>query len=440
MTMIRKSRYCILFQKGKEYLAYTSAKNSFYKINRQVADFIENFKSDGFDVSKNQLAKDIEHLHKIGLISTEKEDDDVVDNIKLRYLINSFSKETISVTLAPTIWCNLRCPYCFEESKPKDVMSDDICDKVLKFIEAHTSAKNLYLIWYGGEPLLGAKPIKYFLSKLDNLENIKLARHGMITNGTLLKGSNLDLFREKHLDSIQITIDGNKDTHDKKRIRPDGKGTYDEIIENLKVFAKEYPNTVINIRVNIDRNNVSEFMDVYNRIKDMFPDKKNIFVSPGILKACGAQSFDSPFLNNAEILNIRKEFRKKGYPVFYPDIRTGGCAATCITGYVIWPLGEIYKCWKDVGIKDKIVGNVCDMTITNSNLLSEYMLHGSHITETSCHSCPVFPICDSDCAFDRLENAFHGQQNEFCCVYKEKDNEGLISMLSDLYERMPQRE
>lgn len=36
------------------------------------------------------------------------------------------------------------------------------------------------------------------------------------------------------------------------------------------------------------------------------------------------------------------------------------CTATSLYGYVIGPKGEIYKCWEDVGIKEKEIGSVLD--------------------------------------------------------------------------------
>lgn len=203
-------------KKGEEFLAYTSAKNSFYRINSYVYDFINNININEDEAKNHANAEEIEQLRAKGLISTERDDNHVVDKIRMHYMMRAFSKDHLSLTIAPTLSCNLKCPYCFEKNKCTAIMTEETCDKLLGFIAEHKLAKSMNIAWYGGEPLIGAKAIRYILRKIDTIENIKLAGHSMITNGTLLKGENLELFRQMPLDSIQITIDGNKQTHDKE--------------------------------------------------------------------------------------------------------------------------------------------------------------------------------------------------------------------------------
>ena len=430
MLGLRKSRYCFLINKGDDYLAYTTAANSFYKINSYVAELIENF---GSEKLKNN-SEEIETLHKLKLLTTEEEDDSVVDLLRMKYMMRSYAQDFVGITLLPTTACNLRCPYCFEKNKQAYVMSNEICDKVIDFIKSHHRAKGVSITWYGGEPLLGSRVIKYMLSKIDTLGDVKFMSHGMITNGTLLFGKNLEIFREHPLNSIQITLDGNKDTHDTKRIYANGRGSYDRIIENLKAFVEAYPDTYVSIRVNIDKNNAGEFMTVYETIKGLFPKKKNINVYPGILKCCGKQSEDSPFMMNKDVVKIKTEYRKRGCSFDFPRIVASGCCATSLTSYVIGPRGEIYKCWEDVGEESLVVGNINEKTYTNMPLLAKYMLHGSHILEEECRECPLLPVCSNDCAKNRLSNKFMDAGYDLCSIYKSKDYAELNDMLYDFYQ------
>lgn len=434
MAELRKSRYCFLINKGDDYLAYTSATNSFYKINEYVAGLIKSVSIDERAVKTEPNGEELETLHKLRLLTTREEDDVVVDLLRMKYLTHSYAQDYVSVTLAPTTSCNLRCPYCFEKNKQSAVMSNETCDKVIDFVKSHPCAKNLSLVWYGGEPMLCVNVIKYILSKIDELGDIKLRSHNMVTNGTLLSGSNLEIFREHTLDSIQVTLDGNKSTHDTKRIYANGVGSYDKIIENLNAFIKSYPETFVAIRVNIDKNNANEFMDVYETIKGLFPGKKNINVYPGILKCCGKQSTDSPFMMNKDVVRINAEFRKRGYPPMFLNTFDCGCCATGLTSYVIGPKGEIYKCWEDVGEESLIVGNINEKTYTNMPLLAKYMLHGSRIFEDECRECPLFPVCSNDCAKNRLGNKFMDKGYDLCSIYKSKDYVELGEMLYDFYQ------
>jgi uncharacterized protein len=337
MTKFRKSRFCFLVDREGDHLVYCSSTNSFYKINEAVSNYIANFES----LTKPENVILFKQLRQLRLITTEEEDDSMVNVLKMNFLTKSFSKETIGVTFAPTLQCNLCCPYCFELKKDSNIMNLATCDHVLDFIKGHKFARYLQLTWYGGEPLIGAAVIKHFLSRLDELEEIKMVRHGLVTNATLLSGDHLELFREHPLSHIQVTLDGMENTHDKRRMRNDKSGTFRTILDNLKTFVSVYPLTNVAVRVNVDRYNYKEFMPIWRMIREMFPEKTNIFTYPGILHKCGKQDNHSPFLENEEISFIKEQFAEEGYPLAYPNIVDTGCDATSLMGYIIGPQGEI---------------------------------------------------------------------------------------------------
>lgn len=143
MTAIRKSRYCFLIRQGEIYLAYNSYTNSFFKINKYVYDIIQNTYSEiSNDINTNE---EIKKLHDMRLLSTKEEDDSIVDLLRMKYLMHSYSKENLAILLVPTLACNLRCPYCFEKNKQPIRMDFDMCEKIIKFIKSHTYAKICHL-------------------------------------------------------------------------------------------------------------------------------------------------------------------------------------------------------------------------------------------------------------------------------------------------------
>lgn len=430
MAKLRKSRFCFLIDKADDHLVYCASTNSFYKINEAVSTFIS--KCDCQEEQAND--ESLQQLRRLRLITTEQEDDTMVDILKMNFLTKSFSKDTIGITFAPTLQCNLCCPYCFEKTKASKVMDLKTCEQVIEFIKCHKYAKYFQLTWYGGEPLVGSKVIKHFLSKINELEDVKLVSHGMVTNATLLSGNNLELFREHPLTHIQVTLDGMEHTHNQRRIRHDKSGTFRTIIANLKSFADTYPQTNVAIRVNVDKNNYKEFMPIWRMIKEMFPEKKNIYTYPGILHKCGKQDNNSPFLENDEIAAIKELFVKEGYPLEYPNIVDSGCYATSLQGYIIGPQGEIYKCWEDVGCANRVVGNVVEKKYTNMPLLADYMLHGSHILEEKCNKCPLLPVCSNDCAKHRIENSENNAGYNLCSLYKNNQYKSLKDVLYNFYK------
>lgn len=431
---LRKSRYCFLIKDGDHHLAYSSARNSFHAVSEYVYDLICHTSISLDEIEKLPNAQEIETLHTLGLLVTEEEDNRIVDNLRLHYLRNSFSSSALNLTVIPTLGCNLKCPYCFEKNKPAGLMSKTVCDNLIKFIKNQKDAKRINITWFGGEPLVGVSVIQYILSELDKLEEQKLSFQSIVTNGTLLQGDVLSVFEKHPLQQIQITLDGKKETHDTKRIRHDGTGTYDTILDNLDQFIIASPDTHVSVRVNIDKTNVEEFMDIYEYLHHRYAGKKNLSVYPGILKACGKLEQSSPFLLNKDMIDIHKRFAEQGYPVNMPFTMCSGCTASCISGFVIGPQGEIYKCWEDVGCADKVVGNIDGKSGNAPHLFVDYLMHGSHILDKDCEKCSLLPVCSSDCPHDRLAaREGHFKREELCPYFKAHDYKGLEDDLLHIY-------
>jgi len=74
-----------------------------------------------------------------------------------------------------------------------------------------------------------------------------------VTNGTILTRRCLNMLQNVNVDYIQITLDGIKDTHDKRRIKLNGEGTFERIVGNITTLVKRSFQVVI--RINVDKRN-----------------------------------------------------------------------------------------------------------------------------------------------------------------------------------------
>lgn len=135
---------------------------------------------------------------------------------------------------------------------------------IIRFLN-NSSAKELSLHWYGGEPLLRFDLMKKIYEGITKETSLKLVSNSIITNGYLINNAILDFFKSTNMNKIQITLDGEKVTHDKKRHLKDNlEGTFDKIISNIKLLSKQLPKSHIYVRVNIDKNNYKEFVNIYH--------------------------------------------------------------------------------------------------------------------------------------------------------------------------------
>lgn len=164
--------------------------------------------------------------------------------------------------------CNLRCKYCFENRQRNDsVISKRVVDFIPEFIIRYLNndfvlnSDKVIINFNGGEPLLEFEQIKNVISKFNKYD--KRIYFQISTNLTLLSNDMIDFFEECDI-SLHVSIDGNKQTHDRYRIFGDGSPTHDIVLKNLERLKKTRiknkvslsmvfcPETVINLSSNID--------------------------------------------------------------------------------------------------------------------------------------------------------------------------------------------
>ena len=75
---------------------------------------------------------------------------------------------------------------------------------------------------------------------------------------------------------MQITVDGLKMQHDKRRHLRNGDGTFDKIYKNLKLF-EEY-SIRVDVRMNVDNENYGDYIALKELLKKL--DNPNIILYP----------------------------------------------------------------------------------------------------------------------------------------------------------------
>ena len=188
--------------------------------------------------------------------------------IKTRMLQGRYRNDVLSLTIAPTMACNFRCVYCFEQGYHGTKLMDEETQKsVVNFIEKHVSKiKVLNITWYGGEPLLGLSVIENLSEKFLTLckENNVQYTSCIVTNGYLLSKEVAKILKNNKVNFAQITIDGNKEVHDKRRPLLDGSGTYDVIMRNMIELDGILS---VSLRINVDYKNINNVDSVVSYIK-----------------------------------------------------------------------------------------------------------------------------------------------------------------------------
>jgi uncharacterized protein len=120
-------------------------------------------------------------------------------------------------------------------------MSKYIAFKAIDFFFTHNKlSKEINISFYGGEPLLNFKLIKQCVEYVRRLQDKREITFTITTNGTLLKNEIIDYLAQNKI-GLAISLDGPKEVHDRYRIFPDGRGSFDLIMKNVSKIKKRAP-------------------------------------------------------------------------------------------------------------------------------------------------------------------------------------------------------
>lgn len=420
------SKYTYFFtSKTNINLVYCSRTNSILKLSPELYNFL--LKCSNNTALINSLHKDVTSMlthHKI--IVSQKEDEDYLLERKFKEYLLSFSETTLGLILVPTTSCNFDCYYCFEENKASVFVDEQTIDNLIKFINTHTQAKNISLMWYGGEPLLAFEKIKIILERIKNETKLPIKHQSIVTNGYYFENKVIDFFSENKLNSIQITLDGDKSRHDTiRKLKHNGKGSYDIIMKNIDNILDKMPDTKVSIRINIDKANKDIFFQLQSTLSQRWKNK-NVNIYPGILRIdnMSGTNLSCDVLNYQDIAELTYELQinDNASTSIAPELNySKGCCATRVNSYIIGHKGEIYKCWNNVGNNDKIIGNINSNRLSNPILLYRYVIGSNILNSDKCINCPILPICPGTCPDYQLKNFYNNGEYELCeCIYKNK--------------------
>ncbi len=442
MPLTKASRYTRIIE-GKNgcgvlYNGYTGAALKLDNDDiHQVKNFLQSINKIGGNSRSDNQTQLLEKLKQGGFIIDS--DIDELELLKDDYKKARSSSKFI-LTIFPTFSCNLTCDYCFM-GKDKGRMSDEILYAVVDFAQRKLDKTNppyFFVDWMGGEPLLAIDTVHRLscsFKELCNKRNIPYESQ-MITNGTLINRETSALLEACNITSLQITLDGDKKTHDSRRkYKMADKSSYDHIIDGLEHVIGKF---LIRLRINVDAENVDNIWSLLNVFaeKGWLTDESRFYPYLGLITPYTASCSwvteksisQKAFINNT--MAWMYKLHEYGVPVIarglylFPDRKECNCMAVADNGYIITPTGEVHKCGLTPDDSSQAIGNILNFDQLNRANVDKWCSF-SPFDRAECLSCDYLPSCLGGCPRDQLLK--RSIQTEANCTFHKQFEDLIIA-------------
>ncbi len=348
----------------------------------------------------------------------------------------------IHLLYVPTMACNMMCKYCYLEDNTKDEWNklkalDTLEYAVKKFHDSNVIPFNISL--HGGEVTTLSKSdfesvIKYIYDYYrDNKKLIE--SNGFRVGSPHIKTNMYNL--EKHIDTIKkynVSISGSLDLplrmHDKFRVTKNGKGTFDKILENIKLMEglpnkKKVSATIFKEHFDLDK--IVEDIKFLHENTCLDMNDFNFMIgfdynSNGILHHISQDEQVELFKRIHEEFDgtdLDEGVNGPWFNEFGPEYCTN-CTNCGEKFFLLEKNGDIYSCVRGQKNPDFYYGNIYkdDVETILSNARSKMFLNHNIVGfSEECADCKYLYLCKTGCPF--VKNTYKDNKSYTCKLQQE---------------------
>lgn len=282
-----------------------------------------------------------------------------------RQFVASATPLHFGLTVSPTEQCNFRCTYCYEDFE-LERMSEEVYGALCRLVtRTIPTLRSFGLAWFGGEPLLEWQRMGEFTALCRALAK----EHGVAmppattpSNAWSLTPERLAYLVEAGVGEFMVSLDGQKEVHDKTRRLISGRGTFERVYRNL-LAARDAPIALpfrIIVRLHLHEENLLSQEALAQQLHTDFGADPRFVVHPITLGDFGGPTIHTMRLvseqdSSATSARIRRLFGgdkaldlgDEGYTV---------CYAAKPNHILVRPNGRLAKCTSALGRGDNDVG------------------------------------------------------------------------------------
>ncbi len=321
----------------------------------------------------------------------------------------------------PTIQCQLRCRYCFENGVDRGLpMKPETVLATLKWVDEYLSCfpeiDEFRMVLFGGEPLLRSD---IGIDAIARVQAICLDRQiefwtEIVTNGELLTEVIAKKLSQYNWRRAQITLDGPEVVHNARRPGVNGRSTFERITENIRMLLTTDYILKVDVRLSFDGTNCDEVITFLDELA-RFPNTNRINLSLGLITDTFVYQGDrNDHLVAQKALGFWAKAKSLGFVI--PEDYVAGplCVAVAKHAAVVQPDGNLQKCFAASGRSQYNFGSVRSTldTYTQDERYEQWGRTDDCIAE----KCAFLPVCGGGCPQDAIvaSNSDQGGRNRFC--------------------------
>jgi uncharacterized protein len=387
---------------------------------------------------------------------------------KIKFIVPSLqdikNNKTESLIINLTNNCNMRCLYCgfsgiykWQRQHENKTITFETAEKAVDFFIERSLPGQRRISFYGGEPTtafpLLKKICEYVLSKDKKVILSANSNFLHITDDILnyFKSNNFQLY---------ISLDGEKQIHDKNRVDVASNGTFDRIVENLtklyKIDKKYYKSNIVFLSTLTPPYKISSLKKLYESndvfrqvffINTVMPFDNDVYTEINLYKnedfLREIKELSLEYINSAIDGQAKTHF---GYCVFGKGLEklhwrnmeandtewVNGCCVPGIKFFVDCD-GRFFPCERCSNFMQS--GSVSEGFFPENNL--KYMQEFKSDCDNKCSKCPNVRFCDLCCVSANENGKFNFDRKHLLCEVKLSQLRLLLFIYTSIMEKNP---
>lgn len=341
---------------------------------------------------------------------------------------SSATRRSLTVLLVGTTACNLACTYCYVGDVRLGHVTVTQFKEIFRKLDSYFDPDiEFNIVFHGGEPLMLGKDFyrNVFAFLKQQSRNYTTA---IQSNLTLITPDLIELFRDNGC-QIGTSIDGTRQMHDYYRIHKGGRGSFDEVLDKIKLVNAH--DSSAGVIATLNKENIEYPDELYESFRSY--GAAAVFFSFVYLADDTTGSVPRPKELGTALIKLFDMWMTDPEPVNLPYFgevlramlgipRNQSCrfAPDCTEYFLaIDPQGYVYPCCDFVTQPAYQYGNIFTddfASIWDSPVRKQLSQRESILSNGACKDCEYQSICHGGCMAKTMDPAH--ERDYYCAAYK----------------------